>query len=345
MDKLSALLEAYRAAPQEFHATSYWRSYEDKILKEIQTLDLKQLRSGRYPILATFGFDENPYFCHPNARGVKKWATKAIHRTQQALEDKAVLPYGKTIADLRDAGYRHCQLLGELCGARPIEEIEVSRFGHPADLFEINGRPYTMHFLNYYVRYCFAEKHISLGAGQALVELGSGAGFQIEVLKKANPDLTVLCFDMPAQLFLCESYLTQVLGRDAVVGTDQTLRWRDLSGVEPGRVHFLGNWQFPLLSDFPFDVFWNAASFGEMEPSIVKNYLGYILPSPRWVYLLQARHGKETKGQTSVENPIRFEDYNQMLEAYRLCQEHDAYCAVGKLSHSGGYFEAVWSRD
>lgn len=345
LEKLSTLIEAYRNAPAEFHATQYWQSYEGRIVDEIRRLDPDQMRSGKYPILATFGFDENPYFCHPNACGVRKWVTQAIHHVHRALEDRAILPYGKSIADLRDVGYRHCQLLGRLCGARPIEEIQVSRFGNPADLFEVDGKPYTMHFLNYYVRYCFAHKHISLTPGQTIVELGSGAGFQVEVLMKACPGLTILCFDMPAQLFLCESYLTQALGPNTVVGTDQTLAWQDLSGVQPGRVHFLGNWQIPLLKKFSFDVFWNAASFGEMEPKVVENYLGYVLPTPNWVYLLQASQGKEVQGATHVERPIRFEDYDRLLCGYRLREKHDAYCAVGKLSRSGGYFEAVWSRE
>jgi len=57
------------------------------------------------------------------------------------------------------------------------------------------------------------------------------------------------------------------------VATDSTLGWTDLSNITPGRVHLLGNWQMPTLREFQFDLFWNAASFGEMEPDVVENYL------------------------------------------------------------------------
>jgi hypothetical protein len=45
----------------------------------------------------------------------------------------------------------------------------------------------------------------------------------------------------------------------------------------------------PLLSDLELDVFWNPASFGEMEPDVVENYLGYLKGDCGWIYLLQAR--------------------------------------------------------
>jgi hypothetical protein len=64
----------------------------------------------------------------------------------------------------------------------------------------------------------------------------------------------------------------------------------------------------PLLSDLAFDVFWNAASFGEMEPDVVENYLGYLKGDCGWIYLLQARHSKETGGRTHVREPIEFAD-------------------------------------
>ena len=55
-ETLSNLIKEYRNAPKEFQATSYWDSYENEILDTIPSIDLTQLRSGKYPILGTFGF-------------------------------------------------------------------------------------------------------------------------------------------------------------------------------------------------------------------------------------------------------------------------------------------------
>jgi putative sugar O-methyltransferase len=337
---LSNLLQAYRSAPQEFQATSYWRSYERDILNAISSIQIDQLRSGRYPILATFGFGDVVYSYHPRLPRWKKSVLKTFHNV--FIKNRPVLPYGLKLSDIREMAYHHCELLGCLYNARPVQDVEMSTFGNPADVFEVSGRKYSVAFLNYYVRYCFAHKYISFQGDETIVELGPGSGYQIEVLKKLYPELTILCFDLPAQIFLCQTYLSAALGQESVVGTEETLQWQDLSQLKDGHVHFFGNWQFPLLNDLAFDLFWNAASFGEMEPKVVENYLSYVGRNADWIYLLQARYGKETQGQARVAKAITFADYDNLLSGYSLQEQHDAYQAHRRLSQSGGYFEAVW---
>ena len=342
-DTLGNLVRGYRNAPAEFQATSYWDAYETEILETIPSIDLGQMRSGKYPILGTFGFHDETYHLHPNMPRWQKVPLKALHR--YVFRDRRVLPYHLNVSDLREMAYRHCQLTAAIDGAKPIEEVEVSDFGAPQDLFEVGGRRYTVLFLEYYLRYCFAQKHIRFRGDETIVELGPGSGYQIEVLKKLYPDLTIVCLDLPAQSYLCQAYLSEALGRDAIVGTDVTLRWQDLAGLEQGRVHFLGNWQMPLLHDLEFDLFWNAASFSEMEPAVVENYLGYVRGNCRWIYLLEARHGKETGGRTHVQEPIEFADYGGLLPGYALREEHDAWHAHGRFTDSGGHFEAIWVKE
>ncbi|MBE2201689.1 MAG: putative sugar O-methyltransferase [Anaerolinea sp.] len=339
-DRLTNLLQAYRNASQEFHATSYWAAYEEQIMETIKSIDLNQLRSGKYPYLATFGFNDVIYFYHPNLPFPRKVILKLFHK--YVLKNRRILPYGINVSDIRDLSYQHCNLLGKLSNAEPISSIEVSTFGNPKDLFEVNGKKYTMPFLNYYARYCFANKHVAFKDKEIVVELGSGSGYQIEVLKKLHPHITVLCFDLPAQIYLCESYLSQALGKENIVGTEETLMWKNLSNLQKGRVHCFGNWQIPLIKELKFDVFWNAASFGEMEPNIVANYLSYIEGNVQWIYLLQARHGKEISGKAHVAKQTTFDNYVSMLPDFNLWEEHDAWQAYKKLSEAGGYFEAIW---
>jgi putative sugar O-methyltransferase len=340
-NKLTDLLEEYRNQPQEFQATSYWSSYESRILDTVNSLDFTQLRSGKYPILATFGFNDVKYTVHPN---LPLWKKTFLKFYRYLIKDWAVLPYSLKTADIQEMAYHHCQLMADLTNSIPLSTVEVSTFGNPQDIFEMNGRSYTLSFLHYYLRYCFAQKHISFKGDEIIVELGSGSGYQIEVLKKIYPNITVLCFDLPVQLYLCETYLTQALGTENIVGSDVTLKWKELSGIKKGGIHFLGNWLIPLLQDFQLDVFWNAVSFGEMEPAIVENYLNYVKNNAKWVYLLQARHGKETSGRTHVQDPTTFDDYKRFLSGYVLQEEHNAWLSHRRLSQSGGYFEGVWRK-
>ena len=340
MTELTSLLQAYRAAPPEFHATRYWQTYEKRVLEAIAALEFDELRSGKYPVLATFGFNDAVYFRHPNMTPWKRVVRGLVHRW--ASQKNWVLPYGLDVPAIRDMAYRHCELYGQLTGARPISSIAMSDAGGPADLFEVGGRKYSVKFFDYYLRYCFANRHVSLRGDEVIVELGSGSGHQIEILKKLYPELTIFCFDLPAQIFLCQAYLSAALGADQVVGTEQTRHWTDLSRQRKGAVHFLGNWQMPLLRGGRFDLFWNAASFGEMEPEVVRNYLSCVKGNARWIYLLQARRGKSLTAKARVERQIRFEDYAGFLDGYALVAEQDVFLAQRRLTDAGGYFEAVW---
>ena len=70
--KLDALLEEYVKSPKEFQVANYWASYEKKIINVIRDMDFNQLRSGKYPILSTFGFIDGVYTYHPSLSFGKK---------------------------------------------------------------------------------------------------------------------------------------------------------------------------------------------------------------------------------------------------------------------------------
>lgn len=336
--ELHELMGAYRAAPVEFQATTYWQAYEKRMLDAVAEADFNQLRSGKYPILATFGFNDVAYFRHPNLPLLRRLRRALFHWL--VAGKRWIMPYGLDVPWIQDMAYHHCELYGALTGSRPLSSIGMSRVGAPGDLFEVGGRAYSVKFLDYYLRYCFADRHLRLRGDEIVVELGSGSGYQVEILKKLFPGLTILCLDLPAPLFLCQEYLRQALGEECIVPTQQTRGWRDLSGLRRGAVHFLGNWQMPLLKGHPIDLFWNAASFGEMEPDVVQNYLSFVKGTAAWIYLLQARQGKKR-----VARPSRFEDYGKYLSGYTLVAEQDVFQALRRLFEDGtGYFEGVWRK-
>lgn len=334
---LKKLLDAYKNSDNNFKATSYWASYETEIIKLLENIDLNQLRSGKYPILATFGFGDVVYTYHPNMPTLRKVILQFIHKI--IIGNRGVLPYGNNLNTLKQMAIRNCVNYGKLSDAKSIESIEVSKFGNPKDIINHKGKNYTVAFLDYYFRYCFINKFVPLKGDEIIVELGSGSGYQVELLKKLYPDLTIICFDLPSQLYLCETYIKNALGASNVVSSEETIDWENLNMIEKGKIHFLGSWKFPILKDFPIDIFWNAASFGEMEPDIVQNYLSYILPTAKYIYLLQAQYGKETTGVTHVKNKITFENYSNYLNSFDLIASDDVQKTFGVLPD---YFQAVW---
>lgn len=343
MTHLDKLYSAYQQAPEIFHVSRYWRAYEQKIIEEVKTADIQELRSGKYPLFSTFGFNDLVYHYHPTMPFYIKGIRKLVRNL--FIDNRASLPYSLTLNDIREMAYRHCVLQGQLTGAKSITEIETSEFGNPQDVFSFQNKKYTMSFLSFYLRYCFAQQHINLKGDEIIVELGSGSGYQTEVLKKLYPNLTILCFDLPAQIYLCEQYLVGVFGKDAVESSEKNLTVTNLNNINKGKINLFGNWQMPMLKGFACDVFWNAASFGEMEPDIVANYLSYVKDDSTWIYLLQARNGKESGKASGVLKPIRFEDYSAMVNStHQLVLEEDVYEANRRMSKTGGYFQAVWKR-
>ena len=332
-DNLHKLLKEYRAAPEQFQATSYWSAYEKDIIGIASNINFENFRSGKHPKLATFGFSDGVY----NKRFTlwKKLLLKLFN-----IKERHITPYSLQAADIHNMAYHYSSILSENCHAKSLNSISTSSYGKPPGLFQVDDNQYSIQFLNYYVRYCFAHKHISFKGNETLVELGSGSGLNVEVLKKLYPEMTILCFDLPAQVYLCENYISGVLGQENVITTEKTLNWTDLSLIEKGKVHFLPNWMMPLLKDFKFDIFWNAASFGEMEPSIVENYLSYIRGNAKWIYLLQMKHGQKTTGKAHVKKKISLDDYTNMLNDYALVESQTAYSSVSKIG--GNYFEGIW---
>ncbi len=303
------------------------------MLKLIAKIDFAELRSGRHRVLQAFGFSDAVY--HRKYTPLRRLLARLL-----GLKQRYLTPYSVSREQIEEMAWRHCEVYGQLTGALPLATIEASVAGGPQSVFNAGGKRYTMPFLSYYLRYCFAQQYIPFDRNPVLIELGSGSGYQVELLKKLYPDMTILCFDMPGQIFLCENYLSAALGSDQVVTTESTLGWENLSAVQPGKVYCLGNWQMPLLSHFSFDVFWNAASFGEMEPGVVRNYLSFVTGTAEWIYLQQMRGGQKTTGSAHVQEPITLDMYKSMLQGYVLCAEQDNYAA--NYRDAGDYFEAVW---
>ena len=344
---LDELRRRYRESPGIYHATRYWENYEASIAQEIERLELEQIDSGLYPYLATFGFGTGPYRRRSKSlRGGGAVFGKALDAGHRLVGERklALLPYGLKLQDVHALALARAELAALQSGARPPAEVAAPAFGDPQDLFEVEGRRYSISYLTYYLRYCFVHEAVGLRGNELIAEIGSGSCKQAAVLKQALPDATILCFDLPLQLFLGYCYSRGFMA-EHVVPLEETTGWADLSRLQPGKVHFFGNWQTPLLRERPVDLFWNAASFGEMEPQVVRHYLDQVADRASWIYLMQARHGKESgRRRGGVERPQSFEDYCGYLPGHSLRRERLAQGALKPYRESGGYFEAVWER-
>ena len=109
---------------------------------------------------------------------------------------------------------------------------------------------------------------------QVIVEIGPGSGKQAEMLMKAHPGLTILLFDLPTQLYVCNQYLKKVFEvEDLVVDYRKGRNVEAFPDVQLGKINILPHWKFSILDGVNFDLLWNAASFQEMALETSKRYL------------------------------------------------------------------------
>jgi putative sugar O-methyltransferase len=239
--------------------------------------------------------------------------------------------------------YKLAELYGEINGAEPISNLEASTVGNPEDIFFIQGKKYTMKTLYYYVQYAYCCKFIDFSSINSLMEIGSGSGKQIEIIKKLHTNITFYILDIPPQLYVCEKYL-DALFPNSVVSYKSTRMMKNFSQVQKGKICILGNWKLPELINLDIDLFWNGASFQEMEPKVVLNYLRYVNQHAKFVFLSELMGGTkiaEKRGQHGVLKQTKLEHYQEGLKDFVI---QDLSKSIFLPRANERYSFSFWSR-
>lgn len=326
----------------QYLPTNYWQNYQARIVRELEHMGLFDLRRRTgSPLQAFVPTEETPTFglklsrFHQLCLGwpITKWILDFLYR-RRAL----ALPYNHDADSFEELAFRIAALYGELSGARPLNDLADSCVGNPEHAFIVDGKRYTHTFLYYYCRYATCAQTINFDELVSFVELGPGLGMQAEIVRKAHPHIKVYTYDLPTQAYVCHQYLKTVFNGASV---------SHVAG-ESAEINCLPNWEMDgALWERPA-LFWNAASFGEMEPNVVENYLSIVGPKVDGVYLFQLMSGKEhgTLGEGGVIEQTRFEDYERILSKSFTVSLRSPYFKGTSAYYRGltGYGEAVWRR-
>lgn len=367
---LDLMLEDLRRAPPEYRPTNYWEHHARHFLPELKQLGLRDFRRRKNSVLSSFGatdldplqvdfayslafnnpltralpFHENLLRALNSLAHVKPMSPQGVRRLKRLLPVQTNYYYDVAPEDLRQISYDFVRAEGARVGARPIDAFDASLAGNPEDVFEIGGRTYTMATFFYYLHYVYGSQFLRFDDVRLYVELGSGMGKQVEVLKKLHPGISFMLFDIPPQLYVAECYLGTVFPGD-VVSYQHTRDWTGLPALEAGKIYLCGSWKFPLLEGAAIDLFWNAASFQEMEPDVVANYLRPINLTARNVFLHEFMEGKELarkKGQSGVLEPTTLEHYRSALSNFELVDLSPSRKPAGhRLPH---HSDSFWKR-
>ena len=310
---LDLMLEDQAKQPDRYGATNYYRVYHNESIPYLRSVGLKDYRTRAPNTISSFG---------------------AVDSKVQVDE-----------LTIRRLMYYHAERYGFGSSARPLSEVQISRCGNPEDYFEINGRGLTPRSLMYYIRYGYVGRHVDWNAVKVVAELGPGAGTQTEVIAQLHRGITLLLFDIPPQLYVCEAYLRTVFG-DRVVSYRQTRQIARGFRPEPGRIYIFGNWQMEILQAVQFDLFWSAACLCATEPDIAENYLAIVNNSPApAAYLMENFEGlfnATAPGQYGVIRKTTMENYRKGLSKFDLVEKSPHHFEDSSLREN--YEHSFWRR-
>ena len=339
---LDLMLKDTDKASELYKPSTFWAAYKKKFLPELNKYGLHDFRSRRDSVIEAFGgTDHDPIYDAISTRkfgGRSPIARWGIHPRSKlkflimAFRNLLKLKwfrdsinlysywyYGMSLEQKQLLVFEHAKYYGKANKAKSISDVSSSLVGNPESMIVVNGKPYTDNFVRYYTMYAFASKSINFDLVQSVLELGTGIGGQLEVIKKLHPHLTYYIIDIPPQLYVCEQYLKEVFPDD-VISYRETRNMKQIPEVTNGKIFIFAPWQLPNLKNLSYDVFWNSASLQEMDPPIVENYLGFANSQTKKYIFLNALDAKRDliRIKNKVSYGVGFEDYKKFLSNFEL---------------------------
>ncbi len=352
---LMLMMEDAGNATELYKTTNYWSVYEKRFLPELLKLGLHDFRRRKKSVLSSFGATDLSHSLGQidlfksrrlNNRIMRKiplWS-KCLSFQNTLLNKIFPISSTYTIEEFEQLLYDFAHIYGEKVGAKSVDNFEASLVGNPEHIVKIDKKVYTMSILSNYLRYVYCCDYVDFDDIKIMVELGCGSGKQIEVIKKLHPDICFLLFDIPPQLYVCEQYLSSVFP-DAVVSYRDTKMMDSIPKTCKGKIFIFGNWKFPIIEEVLIDLFWNSASFQEMEPEIVANYLKYINIQANAVYLLESMGGKEiasSKWDHGVLKQTKLEDYKKGLANFKMSNMSPVLWPIrSRTRYSNSFWERI----
>jgi putative sugar O-methyltransferase len=245
-----------------------------------------------------------------------------------------ILPYEISENDLNETAYRIADTYGCLNGARPLKELSMSLSGRPEYYFTIEGRNYSFVFLYHYMRYAFCCKHIDFDKIDNFIELGSGSGRIVEIVRKLHPYIKFYLLDLPPQLYLCHQFLKSIFG-DSLVPYQQTRKASFNQIDAKGGIAVLPVSRIETIQPEGNTISWNQMVYSTMNPPVVKHYLDYIRKMANSIYIIEPM---------TKEGRPSFEIYNQALSNdYKNIGRSRSLKPLGYMeSHWGKAEDTVW---
>jgi putative sugar O-methyltransferase len=343
---LTKMLEDQDRCNNLYKPTNYWAYYEKKFVPELRQHGLKDFRRRRASVLNSFGATDLKIKAQiefqPRIRGRSK-LTKYLNVLFNKLPFVALTASEINLDDVTLYFYWRVKAKFDAL-EMDLDKCPTSRFGNPEDLLEVNGGLWSREHLQYCSMFAEAANHISFHERSTICELGPGMGRNIEVMAHLLPGATFLAFDIAPQLYVSNSYLQAVFGSRVIPYRD-AVSLKPESMQEKGKIIILPSWKMPQWSSFKIDVFWNSASFQEMEPDVVLNYLRLVnqmRPESIYIHAMPEGNywGEWKRGRGGTKTPVDEKYYFESLkDSYSLAHSYSTDLFLQKPDHQSYIFK------
>ncbi len=315
-----------------YRPTNYWQHYQAPVVDELRRLGLAGFRRRRHTLLDAFGATDTRIRADIGVSG--RWSARLSPVAQRVFNAIPGLRASVPGVAAEEVTAYFFERVREKLGAAgfDITRCGTTTIGDPEDLIERQGSHWSLAQLQHGAVVADALRSIPFGGHSVFCELGAGLGRTIEILARLFPAATFLVFDIPPQLYVAHQYLTAVFGSRVVpYGSlgEGALVDSAIPGHLRGRIIIEPSWRVPAWRRVHVDVFWNSASFQEMEPDVVTNYLESVAAmTPGHVYINALPGGNywgEWKpGRGGTKQPVLEGTYVDALSpAYRLARTYD----------------------
>lgn len=329
---LKKMMADMEQADKLYKATKYWTYAEKKFLPELYSRGLHDFRRRKKSVLTYFWATDLKIKPEIRHRFVKKpFVAFAEALNYIVTRTDLITPGLSQINPDEITPYFYIRVKKKfLSMGWDIRKCGANRVGNPEDLVEIEGNLWSMSHLQHCSMIADAAEFIPFSQKMIYCGLGEGLGRTAEILGQLYKAATFILIDIPPQLYVCNQYLKKIYSSRVIDYSDSVKLDPKKSGTLErikGKIVVLPPWKMPEWQ-LKISIFWNSASFQEMEPNVVVNYLNLVKKmNPEWVYINAIPEGNtsnKTKGNRTTKRPIKDSYYIHTLkDKYILSQKYE----------------------
>lgn len=348
---LKKMMDDMEQADKFYKPTKYWNYGEKRFLPELYSRGLYNFRRRKKSVLTYFWatdlkikpeirhrFAKKPFVAFAEALNFIFTRSNLITPGLSQINPEEITPYF----------YTHVKKKFASVGWN-IKKCPTSKVGNPEDLVEIDGSLWTMSHLQHCSMIADAARFIPFSQKMIYFGLGEGLGRTAEILGQLYKGATFILTDIPPQLYVCNQYLKKIYP-SRIIDYSESVKLdpkksSTLNRIK-GKVVILPPWKMPEWQ-LKISIFWNSASFQEMEPNVVVNYLNLVKKmNPEWVYINALPKGNtsnKAKGSRATKRPIKDSYYIQTLkDKYILSQKYETDYFLWNQPYFSYIFRKKW---